>query len=97
MLNLPLLAGTISSAMFVLGTLPMIYKAFVTKNLQSYSMTNLLFNNLGNLIHAIYVYSLPPGPIWLLHTFNLVSTALMLFWYVRYTSQPAFDADCCVV
>jgi hypothetical protein len=84
MLDLPMLAGAISSAMFVGGTLPMVYKAFATKNLQSYSMTGLLFNNLGNVIHALYVYSLPPGPIWLLHTFYLISTALMLFWYIRY-------------
>lgn len=34
-----------------------------------------------------YVYSLPPGPIWLLHTFHLITTALMLFWYVRYEGR----------
>jgi uncharacterized protein with PQ loop repeat len=88
MLDLPLLAGAISSAMFVLGTLPMVYKAFATKSLKSYSMSSLLFNNLGNLIHALYVYSLPPGPIWLLHTFHLITTALMLFWYMRYEDLP---------
>lgn len=94
MIDLPLLAGAISSAMFVGGTLPMVYKAFATKNLQSYSMTSLLFNNLGNVIHAFYVYSLPPGPIWLLHTFYLISTALMLFWYVRYEGRRALaDRD----
>jgi len=87
MIDLPLIAGAISSAMFVVGTLPMVYKAFATKNLQSYSMTSLLFNNLGNVIHAFYVYSLPLGPIWLLHTFYLISTALMLFWYVRYEGR----------
>jgi uncharacterized protein with PQ loop repeat len=87
MVELPLLAGAISSAMFVIGTLPMIHKAFATKNLQSYSMSSLLLNNVGNLLHALYVYSLPPGPIWLLHTFNLITTALMLFWYVRYEGR----------
>lgn len=87
MLDLPLLAGAVSSAMFVIGTLPMIYKAFATKSLQSYSLSSLLFNNLGNLLHALYVYSLPPGPIWLLHTFHLITTALMLFWYVRYEGR----------
>lgn len=90
MLDLPLLAGAVSSAMFVVGTLPMVYKAFATKSLQSYSLSSLLFNNLGNLIHALYVYSLPPGPIWLLHTFHLVTTALMLFWYLRYESRHKF-------
>jgi uncharacterized protein with PQ loop repeat len=87
MLDLPLIAGTISSAMFVVGTLPMVYKAFTTKSLQSYSMSSLLLNNLGNLIHAFYIYSLPPGPIWLLHTFHLITTALMLFWYLRYEGR----------
>jgi len=39
------------------------------------------------------VYSLPPGPIWLLHTFYLVSSALMLGWYLRYgPRQPAHSA-----
>ncbi len=85
--DLALFAGAISSAMFVIGTLPMLYKAFATKNLQSYSMSHLLLNNVGNLLHALYVYSLPPGPIWLLHTFNLITTALMLFWYVRYEGR----------
>ena len=91
MLDLPLLAGAISSAMFVVGTLPMIYKAFATKSLQSYSLSSLLFNNLGNLLHALYVYSLPPGPIWLLHTFHLITTALMLFWYLRYEGRRKFS------
>jgi uncharacterized protein with PQ loop repeat len=88
MLSLTLIAGAISSTMFVAGTVPMIYKAFATKNLRSYSLTSLLLNNLGNLIHALYVYSMPFGPIWLLHTLNLVTTALMLFWYLRYERQP---------
>jgi hypothetical protein len=30
------------------------------------------------------VFSLPLGPIWLLHSFYLVTTGLMLFWYLRY-------------
>lgn len=91
MLDLPLFAGAISSAMFVVGTLPMIYKAFATKSLQSYSLSSLLFNNLGNLLHALYVYSLPPGPLWLLHTFHLITTALMLFWYLRYEGRRKFS------
>lgn len=90
MVDLPLLAGAVSSAMFVVGILPMVYKAVATKSLQSCSLSSLLFNNLGNLLHALYVYSLPPGPIWLLHSFHLVTTALMLFWYLRYESRRQF-------
>ena len=86
--NLPIIAGAISSVIFVSGVLPMLTKAFRTKNLGSYSLVNLLLMNMGNVVHAVYVYSLPPGPIWLLHTFNLASTALMLFWYCRYELWP---------
>ena len=53
-----------------------------------YSLGNILLANGGNLIHSIYVYSLPPGPIWLLHTFHLTTTGLMLAWYARYEWRP---------
>ena len=82
--NLSVLAGTMSTTVFVLSTLPMLLKAFQTKDLKSYSLGNLLMNNMGNVIHSIYIFSLPPGPIWLLHSFYLVTTALMLWWYVRF-------------
>jgi len=87
-INLPVIAGAISTMIFALSTLPMLRKAFQTKNLGSYSLSNILLSNLGNLVHAIYVFSLPPGPIWLLHSFYLITTALMLVWYVRYELQP---------
>jgi uncharacterized protein with PQ loop repeat len=83
-LNLPVIAGTISTTTFAIAELPMLVKAFRTRELKSYSLGNILLANLGNLVHSIYIYSLPPGPIWLLHTFYLVSTALMLVWYLRY-------------
>jgi uncharacterized protein with PQ loop repeat len=82
--NLPLMAGSISTTLFIVSYLPMLYKAFVTKDLSSYSPSNILLANVGNLIHSIYVFSLPAGPIWLLHSFYLLSTALMLIWYLRY-------------
>jgi hypothetical protein len=78
-LNLPLIAGSISTVMFALSTLPMLLKAFRTRDLKSYSLGNILLSNLGNVIHSLYVFSLPAGPIWLLHGFYLVTTALMLF------------------
>jgi uncharacterized protein with PQ loop repeat len=82
--NLPVLAGVISTTIFALSTLPMLLKAFRTKDLSSYSAGNILLANVGNAVHSVYVFSLPPGPIWLLHSFYLVTTALMLFWYLRY-------------
>ena len=60
----------------------MLLKAFRTKDLSSYSLGNILLSNVGNVIHSIYVFNLPPGPIWLLHSFYLVTMALMLVWYL---------------
>jgi hypothetical protein len=40
--------------------------------------------NVGNAIYSVYVYQLPPGPIWFLHGYYLVSSGLMLFWSRRF-------------
>jgi uncharacterized protein with PQ loop repeat len=87
-INLPVIAGTISTTIFALSTLPMLLKAFKTKDLSSYSLGNILLANTGNLIHSVYVFHLPAGPIWLLHSFYLLTTALMLIWYLRYQWRP---------
>ena len=87
-MNLSLLAGTISTVLFMFSTLPMLHKAFRSKDLRSYSLGNMLLANSGNAVHSLYVYSLPPGPIWWLHTFHLVTTGLMLTWYLRYERRP---------
>jgi hypothetical protein len=84
---IPVLAGAVASVVFVGSTLPMLVKAGRTRDLGSYSLGNILLSNLGNLIHSIYVFHLPAGPIWALHSFHLLSTALMLVWYVRYTES----------
>jgi uncharacterized protein with PQ loop repeat len=78
------MAGVVSTVIFAVGTLPMMLKAARTKDLGSYSLGQILLNNVGNVVHTVYVVHLPIGPIWWLHAFYLVSTALMLFWYVRY-------------
>jgi hypothetical protein len=85
---IPLLAGAVSTVIFAGGTLPMLVKAARTKDLSSYSLGNIVLSNLGNVIQSIYVFHLPAGPMWVLHTFYLLSTALMLFWYLRYTPSP---------
>jgi len=87
--DLPVMAGAISTTIFAASTLPMLLKAGQTKDLRSYSLGNMLLSNVGNLVHSVYVFSLPAGPIWLLHAFYLVTTALMLYWYVRYTPRVA--------
>ncbi|HWI00854.1 MAG TPA: hypothetical protein VNT27_11025 [Propionibacteriaceae bacterium] len=83
-MNIPLAAGMLSTGLFVVSVLPMLIKAWRTKDLSSYSPGNIVTSNVANLVYAVYVFSLPVGPIWLLHSFYLVATALMLFWYLRY-------------
>ena len=80
-------AGALSTTLFVISYLPMLVKAVRTRDLRSYSASNLVVANVGNVIHSVYVFSLPAGPLWLLHSFYLVSSALMLFWWWRYRSR----------
>jgi uncharacterized protein with PQ loop repeat len=87
-INVPVIAGALSTLLFILSMLPMLWKAFRLKDLKSYSLGNILLSNLGNLIHSMYVFHLPPGPVWLLHTFYLVTMGLMLVWYLRYEWRP---------
>ena len=85
-MDVALLAGVMSTGLFAMSYLPMLVKAARTKDLSSYSLGNLAITNAGNLVHSVYVFSLPAGPIWLLHAFYLVASALMLVWFVRYRS-----------
>jgi len=82
--SLPLLAGMVSTTVFACSMLPMLVKAARTRDLSSYSMVNLVLANIGNAVHSIYVFHLPAGPIWFLHGFYLLTSALMLCWWVRY-------------
>ncbi len=61
--TIPLLAGVVSTAIFACSTLPMLVKAARTKDLSSYSLGNILLSNLGNLVHSVYVFHLPAGPL----------------------------------
>lgn len=81
--TLPVLAGMVSTAVFAGSTLPMLHKALRTRDLSSYSLGNIALANVGNAVHSVYVFNLPWGPIWFLHTFYVVSSALMLYWYLR--------------
>jgi hypothetical protein len=47
--TLPVLAGSVSTAVFVASALPMLVKAARTKDLGSYSVGNLILANLGNV------------------------------------------------
>lgn len=85
-LDLPVIAGAVSTLLFALGTLPMLVKAATTRDLSSYSLGNIAMSNVANVVHSVYVFDLPPGPVWVLHSFHLISTGLMLIWYLRYSS-----------
>jgi hypothetical protein len=86
--SLPVTCGVVSTVVFVAGTLPMLVKAAQTRDLSSYSLGNIASSNAGNVVNWVYVASLPPGPVWWLHGFYTATTALMLFWYLRYRPLP---------
>jgi hypothetical protein len=86
-MDLAVLAGVASTGLFAMSYLPMLMKAGRTKDLSSYSLGNLAITNAGNALYSVYVFSLPVGPIWFLHTFYLVTSALMLGWFLRYRAR----------
>jgi hypothetical protein len=49
------LAGSASTVLFAVSTLPMLIKASRTKELNSYSRGNLVLANVGNAVQSIYV------------------------------------------
>ena len=73
-----------STILFASSALPMVIKAIRTRDLASYSPANLVLANVGNAVHCIYVVHLPAGPIWVLHGFYMVTSALMLLWWLRF-------------
>lgn len=77
-MDLPLIAGTVSTVVFAVSNLPMLGKALRTRDVSSYSLPSMVMINAANAVYSLYVFSLPLGPIWALHTFYLVSCAIML-------------------
>ena len=82
-MDIPILAGTISTVVFAVSNLPMLRKALRTRDVSSYSLTSLVMINAANVAYSLYVFTLPFGPIWALHTFYLVSCAVMLVLFLR--------------
>ena len=76
----------VSTGLFAVSYLPMLLKALHTRDLDSYSLGYLALSNVANAVHSVYVVSLPPGPIWLLHFFYVVASAVLLIWYLRFRS-----------
>ena len=77
-MDIPLIAGTVSTVVFAVSNLPMLRKALRTRDVSSYSVSSLAMINAANAAYSLYVFSLPVGPIWALHSFYLVSCAIML-------------------
>lgn len=94
MSSLGALAGVASTALFVCAALPMLVKAVSTRDLESYSLGNLLLANGGNAVHCLYVFSLPVGPIWVLHVFYAVTSACMLTLYLRHAGPALRRSPC---
>ncbi len=86
-MNFGIIAGTISTTIFMMSQIPMLMKAVRTRSLHSYSLTNILMSTGGNVIHWCYISTLPFGPIWFLHSFSSITAALMLIWYLRYEKR----------
>jgi hypothetical protein len=86
-----IVAGVISSLIFASATSSMVYKAWHTKDLHSYSKAQLILNNVGNVLHWFYIASLPFGPLWLLHGFFTMSMILMLAWAIIYGKASTLE------
>jgi hypothetical protein len=84
-MDLAVFAGVVSTGLFAMSYQPMLLKAARTKDLSSYSLGNLAMTNVGNAVYSLYVFTLPFGPIWFLHSFYLVACGLMLVWFLHYS------------
>ena len=82
-MDIPIIAGTVSTVVFAVSNLPMLRKALRTRDVSSYSLSSLVMINAANVVYSLYVFTLPIGPIWALHTFYLVSCAIMLVLCLR--------------
>lgn len=77
-MDFPAFAGAVSTVLFAAANMPMLVKAVRTRDVHSYSRPALALTMLGNVVYTPYVLTMPPGPIWVLHTFYVLSTAVIL-------------------
>lgn len=82
-MDLPLIAGTVATVAFAVSNLPMLRKALRTRDVSSYSLPSMIIINIANVVYSLYVFTLPFGPIWGLHTFYVISCAIMLALCLR--------------
>ena len=90
-MNAATIAGVASTLMFAGSTLPMVVRAARTRDVSSYSRSHLVMTNAGNAVHTVYVASLPPGPVWLLHCMYSCRDRV----HVRRPRAVGAEPDCC--
>jgi hypothetical protein len=83
-----MVAGSVAGVIFAAASWNMLVKAWRTKDLSSYSLGQIVLNNVGNLFYWLYVVSLPIGPIWFMHAFFTLASLLMLAWFFVYRTAP---------
>ena len=86
-MDVAMLSGSMSTAVFVGSALPMLVKALRTREVSSYSRGHLVLASIGNALYSVYVVSLPVGPLWFLHLFNVLTTGSMLALHLRYAGR----------
>ena len=87
-MNTATIAGIASTLIFAGSTLPMVARAVRTRDVSSYSRSHLFMTNAGNAVHSMYIASLPPGPVWLLHGMYSGVSAFMFAAHVRWSPAP---------
>ena len=90
-MNAVTMAGVISTLMFVGSNLPMVVQAVRSRDVSSYSRGYLVMTNIGNGVYTVYVLSLPPGPVWVLHLVYTSVSAFMLLVHVWWRPVAAAD------
>ena len=86
--QIQMVAGSLAGLIFAAGSVDMPVKAWRTKDLRSYSLGQIVLNNIGNLFYWLYVISLPFGPIYFMHGFFTLVSLLMLIGYFAYRTAP---------
>jgi uncharacterized protein with PQ loop repeat len=87
--QLQMLAGSLAGLIFALGSLNMLVKAWRTKDLSSYSLGQIILNNVGSLFYWVYViFCLPFGLVYFMHGFYTFVSLVMLIWYFTYQTAP---------
>ena len=86
-MNTATMAGIASTLIFAGSTLPMVVRAARTRDVSSYSRSHLFMTNAGNAVHTVYIASLPPGPVWLLHCMYSFVAAFMFAAHRRWAPQ----------